>query len=278
MNKTLWKFQKISDKLDILAMMTTVQAASLGTDGRGFAVVAEETRKMTQKMQIMIEKALFDDEEINYEKMDDIALQLNLLVLNIAIEGKNLGEKGLQAGIFAEEIRALTATLCTLRNEIFAKPPENKRQQTKKSPMYAIPFPKSPLSTLNQGCSFLSLTIAGVSVIENLGNIKEVNYCHLEHMGNTINLRGNELPLVNGFKILGKPFIEKPYYVIIRTPWAEKDKTYAVAVDSCDNMFYSPIGTPVEPPSDMPLAKYVRECWENENGEPFYFMDWAKMV
>ena len=30
--------------------------------------------------------------------------------------------------------------------------------------------------------------------------------------------------------------------------------------------------------ADMPLAKYVRECWENENGNPFYFMDWIKMA
>ena len=34
----------------------------------------------------------------------------------------------------------------------------------------------------------------------------------------------------------------------------------------------------MEPPADMLLAKYVCECWENENGVPFYFMDWTKMV
>jgi len=51
---------------------------------------------------------------------------------------------------------------------------------------------------------------------------------------------------------------------------------YAISVDSCDDILYSPVGTPVPPPADMPLSEYVRECWENENGEPFYFMDWVK--
>lgn len=53
-------------------------------------------------------------------------------------------------------------------------------------------------------------------------------------------------------------------------------------IRGCDadasRLSFSPIGKPVEPSADMPLAKYVRECWENENGEPFYFMDWTKMI
>ena len=66
-------------------------------------------------------------------------------------------------------------------------------------------------------------------------------------------------------------------YIILRTPWAEECKEYAVVVDDFSCLFYSPIGTPVDPPANMPLTKYVRECWENENGDPFYFMDWVKM-
>ena len=67
-------------------------------------------------------------------------------------------------------------------------------------------------------------------------------------------------------------------YIILRTPWAEESAEYAVAVDDFVTLFYSPIGSPVPAPTDMPLAEYVRECWENENGDPFYFMDWVKMA
>ena len=85
-----------------------------------------------------------------------------------------------------------------------------------------------------------------------------------------------EIPLVDGYKMLGKTK-EVQTYVIMWTPWAKQNKIYAVAADVLC-LFFSPIGKLIDTPPDMPLAGYVRECWENEHGQPFYFMDWTKMV
>ena len=90
-----------------------------------------------------------------------------------------------------------------------------------------------------------------------------------------IHARNRILPLADGYKLLDKPQEAKTYVIVDTpwdTPWAEQNNRYAVAaLVSC--IFLSPIGNPVNIPGDMPLAKYIRECWENENGEPFYFMD-----
>jgi chemotaxis signal transduction protein len=98
----------------------------------------------------------------------------------------------------------------------------------------------------------------------------------MERRGNTINLRGMELPLVDAYKMTGKAQ-EKPVYVITQTPWASQNKTYAVAAEvKCIHL--SPVGRNMESPPPIPLVDYIRECWENEDGEPFFFMDWTKMV
>lgn len=91
-----------------------------------------------------------------------------------------------------------------------------------------------------------------------------------------LKLRGMEIPLIDGCKLLDRPKTESAF-VILQTPWAEFNKTYAVTADVLC-IICCPIGKAVDAPANMPLAKYVRECWESENDEPFYFMDWIKML
>ena len=86
-----------------------------------------------------------------------------------------------------------------------------------------------------------------------------------------------ELPVVDCFKMLEKTQ-ETPIYVILQTPWTEQNKTYAVTAE-VKGIHLSAIGRHMETPADMPLVKHVREFIEkNDNGEPFYFMDWPKMI
>ena len=271
MNKTIWKLQQISERLWILAVTMTQQAAGLGgADGRDFAIVAEETRRMTQKVNQVIERELFDGEEINKKMLTELALQLNLLALNAVMVANHTIEsdtKGRAAAVSAEEIRNLAFEIVTLFDD---KLEEKVRQSVN-------PYPKNPLTTVNKSYSFLLFSIAGIPVKENLINIREVNGTVVEHTDNRINLRGEDLPLVNAYKILDKPY-EPTNYITLRTPWASQNQTVVIASDRCDGVITNPLGMNVAPPADMPLAKYVRECWENENGEPFYFMDWEKMI
>ena len=270
MTRQLWKLQQISERLWILALTITQHAGALGSDGRGFAICAEETRITTEKVQLLVEKALFDNEVISKENILPYANELNTLALNTALESFRLWEKGKQAAVCADEIRKLAYEISML----FVEKPESLDEKIRKMVM---PWSKKPLLTVNQNNEqFMLINIAGIPIVENLLFIQEIFY-GLEEAGEYINVRGRKLPIINGNKFLGKS-ISNPTYIILQTLWEDKKTEYVIAADSCNGLFHSPIGTPILPPEDMPFSKFVRECWENENGEPFYFIDWEKMA
>ena len=268
MNRKQYKLQQISDRLWTCAANTALVAALLGRDGRGFAVVAEEARKLSDKMQLFIEQAIFENAEIDMGKLKDAAHEIMFLAYNTAIESHRLEEKGKQAAVCAEEIRSLAYSLTTeITDDIpFDRHPEN-----------VMPWAKTPLTTVtsNNLCFFL-VEAAGKYFVENLIYVREVCYGLKEENG-MITLRGRKLPVVNLPKLLGT-LSDKQKYIILYTPWAEESADYAVAVDDFASLFYSPIGTPVTPPADTPALEYIREYWESENETQFLFMDWPKMV
>jgi chemotaxis signal transduction protein len=268
MNRKIYKLQQIGDRLWILAANTAMVAALLGRDGRGLAIVAEETRNMTEKMQHMVERALFEDEVIETEKLKNSAQQIMLLALNAAIESNSLHEKGKQAAVCADEIRNLSSMLFS---EISADKSLNKQ------PDIIAPWAKTPLTTISQYPTFILLKIGDIYIVENLLNVHEVFYGLPVNENGCLIIRDVELPVINIHKFLNSES-EDTFFIALSAPWAEKSDKYAVIVDSVVFLFYSPVGKPITPPDDMPLAKYVRECWANENGEPFYFIDWTKMI
>ena len=269
MNRKLYRLQQIGDRLWILATNTAMVAAFLGQDGRSFAIVADETRKVTNKMQQLVERALFEEEEIETAEIKDAAQEIMFLALNAAIESHRLRERGKQAAVCAEEIRSLAYMLTTVISEDVP---------LDRLPDMVIPWAKTPLtSVISENTCFILLKTGNLHFVENIINIQEVCYGLVERKDGNIILRGVEIPVVSTQELLNIE-TDIPTYIILRTPWAEERNLFAVAVDSIGCLFYSPIGTPVAPPTDMPLADYVRECWENEKGDPFYFMDWIKMA
>ena len=262
MNKTLWRLQNTVERLWLLANMMAQQAAAL--DIRGLAVVAEETRNVANKLQSIVEKALFDEDDIKSSDIRDLAIMLNLLALNSAIECSRLGFRGKPAVVCVEDIRILAYELAVL----FDENDEPMRYEG------LIPYPKTSMTSVEHRNEFLLLSIAGVIVVEQLTNVREICMCK-EHTYTHIKLRGMEIPLIDGYRILGK-LQENPMYVIVQTPWAEQNKTYAVAADvKC--LFFSPTGIPVTTLPEEPLARYSREYWESENDIPFLFIDWPKL-
>ncbi len=265
MNKTLWKLQILGERLWILANLTAQQAATLEIEGRGLAVVADETRKLAGRIEALVEKALFEDDEIEAGDVQDVALMLNLLALNNAFESYRIGSRGKPAAVCADDIRQLAYEVALLL-------PGN---SSPKNYQTVMPFPKDLLTSIDEDREFLLLNIAGINVVEPMSNIKEV--CMTTDYTKThIKLRGMEIPLVDSCKLLGKPK-EESAFVILQTPWATQNKTYAVAANIL-GIFRSPIGKPTTQPIDMPLSEYLRECWDSENEAKFYFMDWSKML
>jgi hypothetical protein len=270
MNKKIWKLQQTNERMWVLAPISAMLAVELGSDGRGIAVIAEEVRILVNYMNTAIERVMFKNEEINVALIQDLAMQLNLLALNNAIESFSLGEKGRKAAVVAEEIRNLADETIRIIND----------DSSVHRHLPVAPWPKNPLTTVSKNNELISFDINGINILENLDNIEEVFHAGviLSHEGNRIKHRRGELTAVNGFKLMGETENKPLYYIVLRTPWVEQSKTLAVAVSDVHCLHVCPVGTPVEPPADMPLAAYVRECWESENGEPFYFMDWLKMV
>ena len=262
MNKTLWKLQNAGERLWLLANMTAQQAAALEIEGRGIAVVADETRKIANRIQELVERALFEEEEIQPDTVRDIAFYLNILALNSAIESSRIGWRGKPTVVCVEDIRILANEISLLIDG------NDSKHET------MIPLPKDCLTSVKQG-EFMLLHMAGVYAAEPLANIKEI-CIDAERAGNRLKIRGMELPLIDSLSMLGKPN-EASCYVVLHTPWAKQNKTYAVTANvSC--LFFSPIGKPISAPPGAPLAGYIREYWESENDIPFLFMDLPKMV
>jgi len=264
MNKTLWKLDRIGARLWILATLSATQAAGLANDGKGLAVVAEETRKMAEKVNGVVEKATFDGADICNDQIVPLAEMLNLLALNSAIEAYRLGHLGKQAAVCAEDIRNLAVEIV----RVFDKDAAGKATQA------VHPWPKHPLTSAKKN-EYLYMEIEGMHILENLDNVKEV-YGFVDQKDGVVHLRGMALPLVDCYQMTKKTQAV-PVYVIVQTPWAEQNKTYAVAAEVKD-IHLSPVGRSMEVLGGMLLGEFVRECWESESGEVFYFMDWPRMV
>lgn len=265
MNNMLWKLDHIGERLWMMATLIAAHAASLENGGKGLAVVAEETRRTGTLIHAMVEGAIMEEREMDRAAMRDLAQRLNLLAINGAIEALRItGFTGRQAAIYADEIRELADGILCLFDEMFAA----RRKQT------APPWAADPSSA---ACSdrFLLMQAGGISLVEPAANVQEVCVASAREDGK-IQLRGMALPRIDLYRLLGKER-ESRTHVILRTPWAAKSQAFAVTAEA-SLIFPSPIGKPAAVPEGMPLAGYVRECWENENGEPFYFIDWARLL
>lgn len=257
----------------LLANMIAQQSSVMGRDGKGMAVVAEETRIVSNKILEMVDKALYGNEEIEKDHIREIVFEMNILALNCAIECSRLGVRGQPTVVCIEDIRTIIYNISLLLDEdkldgyygYTPMPAESYAQ---------MPIPKNRVKSSDYNNELMLLRIGDVYVVELLSNIKEI-CVYLERTETHVKVQGMEVPLIDGFKKLDKKQ-EKPTYVFIQTPWAEKNKTYAVSADVL-GLFYSPSCQSADVESGIPLAEYVRDYWESENEIPFIFMDWTKM-
>jgi len=273
MERKLWKLQQISERMWNLSTMMALEAAGLAEDGRGMAIVAEETRILTKRLCALIERNMFDNEEIDSSSaVHHILADIQFLAINGAIESCRLYEKGKRSAVCADAI-------CTLADEI-ADILDAKKQGKIFGGTRNHYWPKTPLTSSKERTSMLVFNVAGVDVVENMRFVLEVvTLAVLLNSDKTkLTLRGTEINIIDCGKQFGKPS-QNPSYVILHTPWAAKDELYAIATDGIAGIIMTPHGTPVAAASSTPPVNSVRECWENENDDnaPFYFMDWPTL-
>ena len=287
MNKTLWKMQIFGERLWTLARSIAHQAANLSLDGKGLAVVADETRTLAIKLHDLVEKAMFEEIEIETGSLRDCAVMLNLLALNNAIESCRLGERGKAAAVCADDIRNLAYEVTLLLGE------DNGRERHLADLMPGDLMPKNRMVSVDKSQELIVLNIGGVIVVEPLLNVKEVcmnnertlksdwtrnaeDSGRAERSGSFLKLRGMDIPFIDGFAMLNKTQ-DEPTNVILQTPWADQNKNYAVAADVLC-IFRRPVGIPSAAPAGTPFNGFIREHWESEGDAPFLFLDWPKMV
>jgi|GEM_PF-787600 len=275
MNKKIWGLQQINDRMGRLSEMMALEAAALGRDGWATANMADKLRKIAYKTNIIVERVLFGGEEMDEPGLLNIAFQLNFAALNAAVECTRLQEHGKRAAVCADMLREIAADISRLFYEQPNRPEEFVLQAEVPGQDYQF-WPKNPITSQNETQHFISFSVAGICMWENVLNVIELFPATVKT--DSVTLRKKEYPILDAAKLLGKS-ADNSAHIIIRTPWAKSDKTYAVAVDAIHGIATMPIGTAVSTPADMPLAQYVRECWENECGtQPFYFMDWLQMA
>lgn len=283
MTKTIRKLQQINERLWNVTTLTAAVAASLGRDGRPIAVLCDETRRMAQAVNAAIDKTL-DGGELNMKDVQNMAFQLNFIALNGELEAHRLDTRGGPAAVCAEEIRALATAMQALSYPVAAHSwdaPLRNEADLQNDPVW----PKNPLTSMNQNRhTFMCFSIGGHYIVENFDFVLEVapphmpDYLECLYEGTAhMKWRKKELPVIDTSKLLCKSCGD-PSYIFIKTPWAPLDQTYAVVVDTIYGAASFPFCAPVPPPADNPLSPFVRECWENENGPPVFFMDWAKMA
>lgn len=267
MNKTIWKLDRISERIWLIASSVAMEASKSGAEGRGFAVVAEEARNISLKISRSLEKTMFEQEDIDHKFLSDLGTQLSFLALNSAIEASRSGQRGKAVAFCAEDICSLAIEITELLNGGQPRP--------------YVPSPPAanPMTSIDNRVCFMQFTAGGYRMTENLNFVEEVIGNKVEHTKTHVNLRGWSVPVIDCFSLLGEAK-DDPFYLMVRAPWAKTNEFFAVAIDEPDvnALFYSPVGTPVTPDAKTPLSEYVRECWASTIGEPFRFMDWPKMI
>ena len=164
------------------------------------------------------DRTMFEDNELEPGNIRELAIMLNLLAFNNAIASSHIGWRGKPAAVCADDIRNLAYELAMLFDKDGLKKYDD-----------IAPMPKDCITTAGNCIEFMLLNIAGIPVVESLSNIKEIcmgNECTDTHL----KLREMENPIIDGYQLLGKSG-EESVYVILQTPWAEQNKTYAVTAN-----------------------------------------------
>jgi chemotaxis signal transduction protein len=282
MTETINKLTSIIDRMWSVTTLIAMTAAPLGRDGMHVAILSDELRRMANALAAVKDKA---PDEYNPKDIQMISCQLDIIMLNGAIEAHRLAERGTQVAVCMDEVRNFALMLQAIAQQ--TEQPWDTPLRTEADNHNDPYWPKTPMTSINQTHPFMCFSIGGHYIVENLDFVLEVapsvvlDYLKRLHDSyesyTTVKWRKKNLPVLDLPQLLGKS-LESPNFIFIRTPWALTDQTYAIAVEHIFGMSMFPISKPVPPPAGHPLTPYVRECWENENGPHIFFMDWSKMA
>ena len=128
---------------------------------------------------------------------------------------------------------------------------------------------------------FIQYSIGGIPFIENVDYVKEISYHDKScFAGETYNLRGLEVPIINCYKRLDLKDKDTEYQnMMIICPDSKKDRDiYVVMIDGVYGFIYSKIGYNVPVKDSHVFADYTRECWDAVGGDQLVFVDWEKFI
>lgn len=276
MTREQWKLEQMMNRLWQAAALLAAEAAALAGAGRGAAVVADETRAMAGRLALHLEGELFGGERAPDEALAGMADQLGYLALNAGLEAVRLDNRGKTMAVLADDVRQLATEMGLLLGRQ-APAAETFR------PRVAQPM----TSVANLRGYFVAFYMGGQPFAENAAFVNEFFTLDrqaatlVKQGGGAVTLRGQEYPLLRWPPLPGAAQDDtETVYMIVRTPWAARDTSYAVAVDKTEasGMFACPVGRPAPLPREDGAAGVVRECWETEEGPAIRFVDWPALA
>ena len=278
--KKLWLCEQYAQKAWALSLSLAQEAARANQLGKGYAVIAREARGLCDKLLAYVAEAKFGNGgEKLLKEILDFTLTTGFLSVNATLEmlrvNPMLSDMSINKSmaVLVEELRMLSIEI---GSELGALPGARVWQKS-----YILPEVISPLKSSGKTDFFFRFSIGGFPFAENTANVQEVRYHTLNVEGDTLNLRGLEMPVINCYRHFNLPRTEPGKFgdsmMIIQHDGT--DKVYAVLIDCLDinAIFSSRIGCNVPYKADNVFSKYTRECWDVAGDDQLAFVDWEKL-
>jgi len=272
--KKLYLCEQHTQRLYAIAVGMAQEAARAGNFGRGYAVVAHEALRAADNLQTSVVGAKFEGEiEQLLKQASAYAMELFYLSINAELEAIRICEtdntmsNNKAITVFIAELQKLAMAL----NELGEKRPWNQPS--------VLVEAANPIKSSAMRHNFFKFAVGGVVLVESALNVMEVLHRRSDDLaGDTIKIRGLEIPIINLHKCFGIAPIGDVFAVIIVQ--SEKDKYVAIPADDLDvsTIFRSNIGLAVRPAAGHPLKDYARECWDAVGGGQMVFLDWVKLL
>lgn len=277
--KRIWLIEQYAQKAWMVSLALMQEAARAGNYGKGYAVVAHEARILADKLYDYAAEVRFG-ENPGFKGIVDFSVMFTYLAANTTLEILHMADINMDFNIpksmavFAEELRKLAVKCIELADPALRKKP------------FVIPEVAVPAEGALWGYYFL-YAVSGYALLENPKNILEIVLSSRETITGkeTFSLRGVEIPLLDGYRLLNLPYTqeqEQPVIIINHKGKDSRDAAgmYAVPIDSLDTnaLFRSQPGSAVSPEESHAFAAYSRECWEMAGGDVAVFIDWEKLA
>lgn len=270
--KNLWKFKTYTDRAWNLSKDLSRESVNLKGAGKGIAIVAHEMRLVTESLYKIYEVIVnTDDFDVKQNDIEILVRDFNALMLNGVIENmrlrKILNDKsdGYAVTVILDDIENLSYDILTLITD----------EELEINVQLEV---KEYSKVTNEAIHLIKLSIGNHDFVENIDYVREIVTVDSIDLGEIVNIRGVEIPVIDLFKRFEQSHISSNQgrtLVIISTEYDNENKNYAVVVDPFPrySVYKTRYGISTECKVEID-NKYVRESWDCYEDKQAVYLDW----